>query len=236
MKFEQRLIKYREIITTMKLSHRNLAMILIGVIVMSTSGVYSLTQSAQTQASSRTTEQPFVLGHIEVALKDPNGNIKAYRQTDNLVVSNGLNATINKLFGPTSGTTGFVQNTSVNGTAGTFNFVGVGTSASAVASTDTGLGGTGTTQRGNKVLGTVTTIRSGGGTGMGAQIAATWAAGKLANASSTSTTINEAGLFDAFANATSSSNMYAHQLISPGISMGTGDTLTVTWKITFSHS
>lgn len=216
----------------MKISHRNLAMILMGVIVMSTSGVYSLTQSVQTQTSSGTTEQPVVLGHIVAIVKDSDGNIKAYRQTDNLVVSNGLNATVNKLFGPTVGSTGFVQNTSVNGTAGTFKFVGVGTSPTAVASTDTALNA----QRGNIHLGTVTSIRSGGGTGMGAQIAASWGAGILANSSSTSTTINEAGLFDSSTNGTSNSNLYAHQVISPGISMGTGDTLSVTWKITFSHS
>jgi len=213
----------------MQISQRNLAMILMGVIVMSTSGVYSLTQSVQTQTSSGTTEQPVVLGHIVAIVKDANGNIKAYRQTDNLVVSNGLNATTNKLFGT-------VQNTSFNGTAGTFSVVGVGTSSASVASTDVILGA----QRGDRHLGTVTTIRSGGGTGMGAQIAASWAAGILANASSTSTTIQEAGLFDGYNSSAVSTgamaNMYAHQVISPGISMGTGDTLSVTWKITFSHS
>jgi len=217
----------------MKISQRNLAMILMGVVAMSTSGVYSLTQSMQTtQTGSGMTEQPVVLGHIEAIVKDQNGNIKAYRQTDNLVVSNGLNATVNKLFGPTSGTTGFPQPTSINGTAGQFQYVGVGTSNTAVAYTDSAL----TAQRASKLLGTVTGIRAGGGTGMGAQIVATWAAGKLANASSTTTTIQEAGLFDSGANATSSSNLYAHQVISPGISLGTSDTLTVTWKITFSHS
>ena len=220
MKLTQRLIKLNRLETIMKISQRSMAMILMGVIVMSTSGVYSLTQNAQsTQSSSGTGEQPVVLGHIEIVEKDKDGNIKAYRQTDNLVVSNGLNATSNALFGTSQTTTA---------TVGKFQFVGVGTSATAVASTDTNLGA----QRGNHYLGTVTNIQSGGGSGMGAQIVNTWAAGKLANASSTSTTINEAGLFDGY-NAT---NMYAHQVISPGITLGTSDTLTVTWKITFSHS
>jgi hypothetical protein len=206
----------------MKTSHRNLAMILMGIVALSTSGVYSLTSNAQTQTGLGTTEHPAILGHIVAVVKDNDGNIIAYRQTDNLVMSNGKNATSNVLFGSTQATS--------SATVNKFQYVGVGTSATAVAYTDTGLG----TQRGNKVLGTVTNINSGGGSGMGAQIASTWAAGKLANNTSTSTTIQEAGLFDAFANATASSNMYAHQVISPGISMGTGDTLTVTWKITFS--
>ena len=198
----------------------------MGVIALSTSGVYSLTQNVQTQTNAGTTEQPVILGHIVAIVKDPNGNIKAFRQTDNLVVSNGLNSTVNALFG--AGT----QTLSSGTSPGTFKYVGVGTGSTAVAYTDTGL----QTQRGLKHLGTVTAITASGGTGMGAQIVANWGAGILANSSSTSTTINEAGLFDSTANATSSSNMYAHQIISPGISMGTADTLQVTWKITMAHS
>lgn len=229
MIFKLRLIKYFDPVLAMNISHRNLAMILIGVVVMSTSGVYSLTQSVPAQAGTGTTEQPVVLGHIELVTKDKYGNIKAYRQTDNMVVSNGLNATVNDLFGSA------LQTTSAS-TVKTFSYVGVGTSNTAVAYTDTLL----TAQRGNRLPGTVTAIQAGGGTGMGAQIVATWGAGKLANASSTTTTIQEAGLFDA-GNTTntptsSMANLYAHQVISPGISLGTSDTLTVTWKITFSHS
>lgn len=213
----------------MNISHRNLAMILMGVVVMSTSGVYSLTQSVPTQTNTGTTEQPVVLGHLELVTKDKDGDIKAYRQTDNLVVSNGLNSTINDLFGSA------LQTTSA-ATVKTFDYVGVGTSNTAVAYTDKIL----TAQVSNRQLGTVTAINAGGGTGMGAQIVASWAAGKLANATQTTTTVQEAGLFDAgnTSNTITSAmaNMYAHQVITPGIALGTGDTLTVTWKITFSHS
>jgi hypothetical protein len=217
----------------MNISHRNLAMILMGVVVMSTSGVYSLTQSAPTQTNTGTTEQPVVLGHLELVAKDKDGNIKAYRQTDNLVVSNGLNSTINDLFG--SG-----LQTITASTVHTFDYVGVGTSNQAVAYGDSVL----KAQDANRLLGTVTAINAGGGTGMGAQIVATWGAGKLANATTGSQTIQEAGLFDAdnTTNAggnpgvSSQANLYAHQVISPGIAIGTSDTLTVTWKITFSHS
>ena len=208
----------------MKISNRNLAMILMGVIAISTSGIYSLTQNVQTPTSSGTIEQPVVLGHITAVVKDSDGNIKSYRQTDNLVVSNGLNSTINALFG--SG----LQSISSGTLPSSFKYVGVGTSNTPVAYTDLGLN----TQRANKVLGTVTAVTHSGGTGMGAQIVGNWAAGKLANG--TLTTIQEAGLFDSIANATASSNMYAHQVISPGISIAAEDSLAVTWQITFSHS
>jgi len=210
----------------MKTSHRNLAMILMGVIALSTSGVYSLTQNTQTQTGSGTNEQPLILGHIVAIVKDPNGNIKAYRQTDNLVVTNGLNATVNQLF-----SNGLQPTTS--GTINKFQWVGVGTSSTGAVYGQTDL----VAARGSHHLGTVTQIalgNGGTGSGMGAQIVANWGAGILANSSSTSATINEAALFDNVPNGTS--NMYARQVISPGISMGTADTLQVTWKITFAHS
>ena len=221
MKFSQRLINYRDLKMAMKISQRSMAMVLLGVVAMSTSGVYSLTQNVQTTpTSSGVQESPVVLGHITAVVKDQYGDIKAYRQTDNMVVSNGLNSTINLLFG--SG----LQTTTV--TPGLFKYVGVGTGSAVAAYTQTNLG----TQRGAHVLGTVTAITASGGAGMGAQIVGNWAAGKLANASSTTTTIQEAGLFDGF----NSTNMYARQVISPGISLGTADTLAVTWQITFAHT
>jgi len=204
--------------------NKNLAMVLIAVVAVSTGGVLAYTENAQPlQTPTSQKELPVVLGHIEITAKDKDGNIQAYRQTDNLVVSNGLNATINQLFANS------LQTTS-SATVNKFNFVGVGTGATAAASTDLGLG----TQRSNKVSGTVTAITASGGSGMGAQIVGNWAANRLQNGSGTSA-ITEAGLFDAFANATGSSNMYARQTFS-AINVAAADTLQVTWKITFSHS
>jgi len=221
MKSSQRLINYHELKMIMKISQRSMAMVLLGVIAMSTSGVYSLTQNVQTTpTSSGAQESPVVLGHITAVVKDQYGNIKAYRQTDNMVVSNGLNATTNLLFGSGLQTTTAIP--------GIFKYVGVGTASTAVAYTQTDLAA----QRGAHVLGSVTAIHAGLGTGMGAQIVGNWAAGKLANASSTSVTLNEAGLFDGF----NSTNMYARQVLIPGISLGTADTLAVTWQITFAHT
>src|SRR5713226_1738744 len=207
--------------------NKNLAMVLIAVVAVSTGGVLAYTENAQPlQTPTSQKEQPLVLGHIELVAKDSQGNIKAYRQTDNLVVSQGLNSTINKLFGA-----GLQPNTCGACTApGTFNYVGVGT-GSTVVYTDT-ITTFSATQRGNHVLGTVTAINSGGGTGMGAQIVGNWAANRLQNGSGTAA-ITEAGLLDGFSNSTS--NLYAHQSFS-AINVAAADTLQVTWKITYSHS
>ncbi len=207
--------------------NKNLAMVLIAAVVVSTGGVFAYTENTQPlQTTGSQKELPVVLGHIEVTAKDANGDIKAYRQTDNLVVSNGLNATINQLFGSAALAVPGSQLT--NTAVSTFKFVGVGTGSTGPVYTDTNLG----TQRGNKVSGTVSPISAGGGTGMGGQIVGNWAANRLQNGSGTAT-ITEAGLFDGFANGTS--NMYARQTFS-AINVASADTLQVTWKITFSHS
>src|SRR5713226_8535919 len=118
--------------------NKNLAMVLIAVVVVSTGGVFAFTENTQPQQTTTSLKgAPVVLGHIELVAKDSQGNIIAYRQTDNLVVSNGLNATINQLFQNT------LQPTS-QATVNKFNFVGVGTGAVAPVYTDTNVG----TQRG----------------------------------------------------------------------------------------
>jgi hypothetical protein len=215
----------------MKSVNKNLAMVLMGIVAMSTGGVYALTQEMQTTESTQATttvgqEMPVILGHLQIVAKDKDGNIKAYRQTDNVVVSNGINETINYLFG--TGT-----QTVTDATAGNFKYVGVGTSATAVSYKDLALG----SQQSSKQLGTVTAITANGGTGMGAQIAATWAAGKLNNNTGSPVNIQEAGLFDNPTNSTNgaASNMYSHQTFS-AIAINSGDSLSVTWKITFSHT
>jgi hypothetical protein len=218
----------------MKSVNKNLAMVLMGIVAMSTGGVYALTQEVQTTQSTPATttvgqEIPVILGHLQIVAKDKYGNIKAYRQTDNLVVSNGLNETVNYLFG--SG----LQSTT-DTTLGTIKYVGVGTSATAVTYKDVELNA----QQSSKRTGTVTAINAGGGGGMGAQIAATWTGGgtgALNNNTGSAVNIQEAGLFDSPTNSTTgtASNLYAHQTFS-SIAINSGDSLTVTWKITFASS
>lgn len=216
----------------MKSINKNLAMILMGVVAMSTGGVYALTQNVLAPQASTTatgTENAVALGHIVIVAKDKDGNIKAYRQTDNIVVNNGLNATVNDLFG--AGTL-----LTTDATVGTFKYVGVGTGTNPAVYNNQAL----QTQQSSKQLGTVTAIGESNtpalGDGMGAQIAATWAAGKLNNNTGSPVSITEAGLFDNQVNGSgSASNMYARQQFS-AISINSGDSLSVTWKITFAHS
>ena len=208
---------YKTIHNAMTNMYKNLPAIFLAVAVVSAGSVFAFNQNTE-QPQQPTQESGKILGHITMVVKDSDGNVKQYLQTDNKVVNNGLKATTAKLFGNS-------LETLSGGTAGTFGVVGVGTGTNVPAANDIGL----QTQRAAKIVSTPTNNT---GT-IGAQISATWAAGKLANSTSTTAAITEAGLFDTITNATSSSNMFARQQFS-AINVGTADSLQVSWTITFS--
>lgn len=202
--------------------NRNLAAILLVAVAASTGGAFAFMQTDQVAPQTQG-DSGGVLGHIEIVVKDADGNIKAYRQTDNLIVGNGLNFTSNRLFG----TTHDVDKAST----ANFNFIGVGTGVTAVADTQVDLGSVASAHR----LATVTNQATLSGTPdiIGAQLQATWPANRITNSSTV--TITESGVFDAVGNGTANSNMYSRQTFT-GIAMNPADSLTVTWTITFTDS
>jgi len=190
-----------------------IAVLMTIAIVITVSAVYALVPtSVPTQGLKADGLKS--LGHIELVLTDADGNIKAYRQTDNLIVNNGVYATSDKLFG-----------TSLAVNEQTFTLVGVGSGIIAPTINNNDVGG----QISSKKTGTVTSVT---GSSTGAQIQAFFGAGKLKNGSGT-IAITEAGLFDSLTNA--SGLMYARQTFT-AINAGSADSLTVTWSITFADS
>lgn len=159
------------------------------------------------------------LGHVTLTLYGADGSIKAYRQTDNTIVNNGDNATVNKMFGVARTTTA---------TVGTFNAVQVGTSNTAVTTADTKLA-CDPNCAGHKVVG-ATSIST--ATHGNVVLTTTFNPGKITNSSAS---IVEAGIFDnTAANLSSNStNMFARQTFS-SITVGSADTLTITWTINIS--
>ena len=156
------------------------------------------------------------LGHVTLVLYGADGSIKAYRQTDNLIVSNGDNSTVNKMFGVARTTTG---------TVGTFNAVQVGTTNTAPTTADTKLA-CDPNCAGHKVIGTtsITTATRGN-----VVLTATFNPGKITNSSAS---IVEAGIFDNTAAnlGSNSTNMFARQTFT-SITVGSADTLTITWTV-----
>ena len=60
----------------------------LGVVAVSMSGSYALLQPAQTSVENG--ETGGLMGHLVVTVNDENGNVKAYRQTDNLITNTGI--------------------------------------------------------------------------------------------------------------------------------------------------
>ncbi len=175
-----------------------------------------------------------MVGHVTTIVTDANGNIKAYRQTDNTVVNNGKDCVTKDLFGGAS--------TGGRGTAGTgtctgaithpFNVIAVGNGTGTVtpATTDyrlakeAGGGSTGLARQ----QGSITYTNATGSSSSTVLIQATF--GPLSGQRAAGTQITESGLFNDTADNSTSGGMFAHQGIS-SIALNNGDSLTIKWTI-----
>lgn len=180
--------------------------------IVTVGGAFALTQTGRTTGLQ--TDDMKTLGHVALVVYGPDGNIKAYRQTDNQVTTTGDNATVNKLFG-------VARSTNTGTSSGTFTAVAVGTGTNPALATNVNL----QTQVGHKVAATtsITTATHGN-----VVLTANFAAGKITN--STTQTISEAGIFDNTDMGSNSTNMFARQQFT-GIGIGPSDTLQITWTV-----
>jgi hypothetical protein len=188
------------------------------IALVAATGTLSELNGLSTSSTSlgKTSEGLKMLGHVEIVAKDSSGNIKAYRQTDNIVTNVGKSCVGVRLFGG-NGSQSTGDNTACGGSTQTakFSWIGLGTSTQAEAATDTAL----ITPFENRGAATTGLIN---GTNTYNTIQRTL----LANGTGT---ISESGLFDA----SSGGHMFARKQFT-GIGLNSLDTLTVTWRITYS--
>jgi hypothetical protein len=201
----------------MLISMKNILIVILVTASISSGGVFSFLTS-ESLPSAMHDENAKVLGHVEYKVFGPDGKIKEYLQADNLVVTNGDNSTVNKMFG--------VSRTTTSATINPFIAIAVGTGNTGPFTTDTALG----IQQGHKTIATtaITTATHGQVT-----LTGVFNPGKITN--STTQTITESGVFDNTATTlnSNSTNMYARQTFS-GITIASSDTLQVTWNITIT--
>jgi len=173
---------------------------------------FNVGSSPQTNKFS---ESSGMLGHIELVAKDSDGNIKAYRQTDNIIVNVGKSCAAIHIFGVPTGSNG--TGTACGGQlVNPFNLMAIGTSTTAAQATDTAL----VAQVGSRVNnGTMTLINS---TANAPYVI-------LQDTFRPNAAIAEAGIFDS----ATGGHMFARQQFTP-ISLGATDTLTVTWRISLN--
>lgn len=186
-------------------------------------GVYGLTSVPSTlkvQSDTQTIGAVPMLGHVTMTVKDAQGNILAYHQGDNVVVNQAEDCLSDKVFGipsPQCHTGGAV-----------YSVIGLGnqSSPSAANKTNTGLQHEVTNQAGLTRLAastlTETDATSGAPVSDVLQV-------QFTDSSPSAATITEAGLFNS--TVVSSVGMFAHQTFT-GVTLNSGDSLTVKWTVT----
>ena len=190
--------------------------------------------SNQSSPNQPLTTSALMNGHIELVATDPNGVIKAYRQSDNAITIGGENCVAKALFKGTATGTGSQGTAGCTGAVTSpWVYLGVGTSTTAETNTSTALGTELAASGLSRALATTVTITNSttGGSGSSAAVVTI---SKAFSVITTGQTVTEAGLF----NETASSNtdsMFARKVFT-GVVVSPGDTLTVTWTINIGNT
>ena len=106
----------------MRAMGKNIGFLLIALAIVFEGSTYTMAQSVDKSPAS---DSAFMMGHATIKLIDENGDVKAYRQTDNQLVEEGFAAVCNLLF---TGVTGCAN------AQGAMSHMGIGTSGAATAS------------------------------------------------------------------------------------------------------
>ncbi len=188
-----------------------IAIFAVAGLLLNSGGFAPASQANKLSASS------FVLGHLELIAKDKDGNIKAYRQTDNIVNVGGKMCTLINAFGVPAGNG---TTTACGGvTTNQFRYVAIGTSSTAETATDSGV---------NAPVGSPARTNNGTYTFINATATTPYYIIQTVF-HPTANTIQEASIHDA----ASGGHVFAHKTFT-GIVLGASDTLTVTWRVTLS--
>lgn len=175
--------------------------------------------------SAETSERSGAQGHLELVLRDFDGNIKQYVQTDNLVTNIGLDCIVESVFG--TGVTTCVTSTDP------FDIIAIGngTGQSATSIVLNGVMNSGCIALADSSVEFISETSPQsviievqfGGLSSGATLAAF----------ECEYVITESGLFNIGDATTTAVNMLAYQSFS-AITIGASDTLTVTWDLDFT--
>lgn len=185
------------------------------------------------------TAQAYMTGHVETVVRDSDGNIKEYRQSDNVIVNRGENCVAKLLFESDGSGAGLGATTDTGtGCTGSLNqpwtAIVLGNDTTATAGTQTGLG---VEHKGNSLVrATATTITFTNATtssGASTDRAVITLAKTFTNNSGGSNTVSESGLFNS--TSVGAGGMFARQQFST-ITLSSGDSLTVTWTINIGNA
>jgi hypothetical protein len=210
-----------------------LSIIALIAIVGVASGLVGYTFSTSENVSPATSFATSALlsGHVELEVRDSEGNIKAYRQTDNVITTTGENCALRALFSPASIGSNAGTGVCVGALTEAFSFIELGTGSGTEQSTDITLFTPITS--GTLAIAPASTITwTNSTTNTGATNAAKVVLSKTFT-SDGSNTITEAGLFNG--TSANTNGMFAHKLFT-SVSIANNDQLTVEWTINIGNS
>lgn len=221
---------------------------LIGIAIMSAGLTFAVAQNDATPDISAPLPKAgsFVNGHITVYLHDENGNLKAFRESDNLITNRGLEAIIMQTFGnwtssgsPDGGQSGFNLTSNAAARAGAVKSmsIGIGGETAAMQHQADLIDRTGMSGCGNQ---TVQFSLSNGGANphpnTGKKLVIVANATFQGSAGCAFNSVDEVGLFTRTASGgTGTGTMFARQTFS-SVNIGANDQLTINWDIQFQDT
>lgn len=213
---------------------------------------------AQSTPTPNFSDSGKVIGHVTYVVRGPDGNIISYVQTDNTRTVQGIQCTEFILFNLNNGakqtansTSDSCQGLSVRSSSGWngFNVIGLVNGSGTMSlngsdtATTTKFGGTRASSADGLILTATanegapqqaTTITPGSTAGTYNQITLTSPTFAFSNLKSTGTTIRGSFLMNNTSTTSTLDNVFAENQLSPTVTVGSGDTLTVTWTITLT--
>ena len=179
----------------------------------------------------QSTATALIAGHVEVWHHDSEGNLLAYRQIDNEVVTEGEHCILKMLFtaGSDRGANNSATNEVCTGALTTgWNVIAIGTGSTAAADADTALGTESTVSGLSRAAASTVTWQTTDSPSLSKiQLSKTFT-----SADSSSHTITESGLFNS--TTVSGSTMLARQVFT-GVALSNGDSITITWTFTVGN-
>ena len=191
----------------------------IGAVLVGLALVFGLMTAVPSSTNTVYLNSMGMAGHAEVVLKDADGNIKAYQQSDNVVVLRGQDCAADLLFGFVGAGTELCTTP-----AAQFRFIAIGTGTTSATDVETTLVSelSSLTRTGTLTESAAATT---GASGTGAMKTIVGTFTLVAD-----TTVAEVGLFDT--DVSDSAEMFSRIILGTPIGAGTGDTITITYKIT----
>jgi len=179
------------------------------------------------------TDNAYLQGHVEYVLRDGEGNIKQYIQSDNQVVDRGDQCVANLISGATGAT--------CSNNSNTFTWIGIGNSSSTINDAATDIGSAASSGSNGLMATRQCTPTTADNAGNGATITCGTPSGDPFSfsdtTSSNATSVVRAALFNADCTDNAQNvctgaagDMFSAQSIS--VTTTDGDTLAVTWTIT----